>query len=395
MQTPTLLSLTLAFVLSAFPAGAQPAWTQTVKDRPVAPGSVMVESVWTASRPPHGEYDRIALRRFVKAGGAGVERPVFFYLPGTNMNGAAALTEERHNLWIYLAARGLDVYTMDYRTNAVPETPPADMSFMEGWTYGAFVDDIAAAVAQAKRISGRDRVFLAGFSRGVSLAYLYAAERWRSDLCGLVMLDGGLKSPRPSAAFDLEKARAELLAQKRFASDVSGRTGWTGRQELMRRASSTPAGEATDPKFKDAREQLASVLYNAWRPGGLANPVEGYSDASVLATLLAGYDRFYPAIQDIEGRALSDFDDHPALPYDDKLREVDVPVLTFNSTGMGLQFVLSGVYTPSLLATGDVSVHVLEGYGHLDVLVGTRAPEDVFEPTYRWLQSRARCQVRQ
>jgi pimeloyl-ACP methyl ester carboxylesterase len=317
------------------------------------------------------------------------------YLPGTNMNGAAALTEERHNLWIYLASRGIDVYTMDYRTSAVPENPPADLSFMQGWTYGVFVDDIAEAVAQAKRISGRDRVFLAGFSRGVSLAYLYAAERWRTDLCGLVMLDGGLKAPQPSGAFDLEKARAQLTAQKRFASDVSGRTGWTGRQELMRRASSTPPGPATDPKFSDAAEQLASVLYNAWRPGGLANAVNGYSDAKVLATLLAGYDRFYPAIQDIEGRALSDFDDHPALPYDDKLLEVNVPVLTFNSTGMGVQFLLSGIYTAERLATDDVSVHVLEGYGHLDVLVGTRAAEEVFEPTYRWIQSRASCSVKQ
>jgi hypothetical protein len=307
------------------------------------------------------------------------------------MNGAAALTEERHNLWIYLAARGIDVYTMDYRTNAVPEVPPGDMSFMEGWTYGVFLDDIASAVGQAKRISGRSRLFLGGFSRGVSLAYLYAAARWRSDLCGLVMLDGGLKAPRPSAAFDLEKARAEMAAARRFATDVSGRAGWTGRQELMRRASATPPGPATDAKFKDAGDQLASVLYNAWLPGGLANPGGGYSDVTVLATLLAGYDRFYPAIQEIEGRALSDFDDHPALPYDDRLREVAVPVLTFNSTGMGLQFLLNGIYTPSLLATRDVSVHVLEGYGHLDVLVGTRGPEDVFEPTYRWLNSRASC----
>lgn len=393
MPTPKLLSLSLAFLFFALPVRAQTGWSQTVDARPVAPGSTILESVWTATRPPHGEFDRIAVRRFVKAADSGPERPVFFYLPGTNMNGAAALTEERHNLWLYLAARGIDVYTMDYRTNAVPENPPADLSFMEGWTYGAFVEDIAAAVRQARRISGRDRVFLAGFSRGVSLAYLYAAARWKTDLCGLVMLDGGLKSPRPSAAFDLAKARAELKVQQRFASDVSGRTGWTGRQELMRRAAATPPGEATDPKFKDAREQLASVLYNAWRPGGLANPVDGYSDPQVLATLLAGYDRFYPAVQEIEGRALSDFEDHPALPYDDKLDEVNVPVLTFNSTGMGLQFLLSGIYTAERLATEDVSVHLLEGYGHLDVLVGTKAPEDVFEPTLRWMQSRAGCQV--
>ena len=73
---------------------------------------------------------------------------------------------------------------------------------------------------------------------------------------------------------------------------------------------------------------------------------------------------------------------------------LDWPLSAY-STGMGLQFLLSGISTAERLATEDVSVHVLEGYGHLDVLVGTRAVEDVFEPTYRWIESRASCSVMQ
>ena len=227
------------------------------------------------------------------------------------MNGQVAVADERHNLWLYLAARGVDVFTMDYRTAAVPADPPADLSFMAGWTTGAFLDDIAAAVALAKQVSGRERLFLGGFSRGVSLAYLHAARRWQDDVCGLVMLDGGLKDPRADGAVDLATARAEMQAKRAFASDLAGRTGWDGRHELMQRAAADPPGPATDGRSAHAAEQLSTVLYTAWGPGALANPRDGHSEPRVLARLLDGYDRFYPEIQDLEGRALAAVVDHP------------------------------------------------------------------------------------
>jgi hypothetical protein len=39
-----------------------------------------------------------------------------------------------------------------------------------------------------------------------------------------------------------------------------------------------------------------------------------------------------------------------------------------------------GTAKASLLATKDVTVHVLEGYGHLDVIAGSRARDEVLEP---------------
>lgn len=386
------LACVALILLTGGSVAAQDGWTSVVTDRPVAPGSSITESAWSAPRPPGGAYDRITVRRYAARDAGGAPRPVFFYLPGTNMNGQAAVTDERYNLWLYLAARGVDVYTLDYRTAAVPATPPADLSFMAAWTKGAFLDDIAAAVAFAQRQSGRDRLFLGGFSRGVSLAYLYAAQRWRQDLCGLVMLDGGLKDPHRPDDVDLTKLRAALDASGAYASDLAGRTGWEGRQELMRRAAAQPPGPSSDPQFTDAAKQLSAVLYNAWGKGGLANPVNGHSEPRILAQLLAGYDRFYPAIQEIEGRALAALTDYPGLPYDDALRDVAVPVLSFNGTGMGLSFLLSGIYTPSLLSTKDVTVKVLEGWGHLDVIVGTRAADEVFQPTLDWIRARQACE---
>jgi dienelactone hydrolase len=389
MSHKALVAIFAVLLLPAV-AHAQEGWATLLETRAVGAGGAVVESAWSTTRPPGGPYDRIVVRRYTRAGNVDAPRPVLFYLPGTNMNGRAAVTDERYNLWMYLAARGVDVYTMDYRTAAVPADAPADLSFMAEWTYGRFLGDIEAAVALARTQSGRARVFIGGFSRGVSLAYLYAARHWRTDLCGIVALDGGLKSPRADPV-DLQKTTAEMKEAQRFASDIGGRTGWEGRQALMRGAAATPPGPAPDGTHASAAEQLASVLYSAWGPGALSNARHGYADPQVLATLLEGYDRFYPAVQEIEGRALAAIDDHPDLSYDDGLREVGLPVLAINGTGMGLPFLLSGLYTASLLATKDVTVHVLEGYGHLDVIVGTRAREEVFEPVRRWIDERAAC----
>jgi len=354
-------------------------WRQTTS-RPVPSNPGLLETVWTLERPPFGPYDKIAVHRYrLLSPQSSALSPVFFYLPGTNMNGELALADEKHNLWLYLARRGADVYTLDYRTHFVPAAGVSDSSFMADWTFQAFLDDIAEAVAWAKKQSGATRVFLAGFSRGVSLAYLYAAGRWKEDLCGLVMLDGGLKNPRPKSGYDLEKARAAL---KNFASDVGGNLGWEKRQELMK---------AVLEGSPDAAKQLAQILYKAWRPGGLANAVEGYSDPRVLARLLIGYDRYYPSIQTPENAALADYEDHPALAYDDRLKEVNVPVLVFQSSGMGAQFILGGFYTATLLANQDVTLNLLEGYGHLDVIAGERAQAEVFEKVQQWLGKRTAC----
>ena len=48
-------------------------------------------------------------------------------------------------------------------------------------------------------------------------------------------------------------------------------------------------------------------------------------------------------------------------------------------------FLLNGLYTASRSGSTDVTLNVLEKYGHLDVVVGDRARVDVFEPTLAWI----------
>ena len=127
-------------------------------------------------------FDKIALHRVAK-GPTPPAHPeaVVLYLPGTNMNGEVALDDPRYSFQVYLAEQGVDVWSMDYRTHFIPpETPQSDLSELAGWTNDLFESDIDAAAKFVSEKSGRSRLFVAGFSRGVEFAYLYAAMHSRA-----------------------------------------------------------------------------------------------------------------------------------------------------------------------------------------------------------------------
>jgi alpha-beta hydrolase superfamily lysophospholipase len=380
-----LAAATCAAALGAPVPGPEDGWSLSVAEAPLPGAADVSETRWTSARPPVGPFDRIGLHRYRKPG---PQAAALLYLPGTNMNGQAALQDEDHNLWIFLARRGVEVFTLDYRTHAVPATGPVDLAFMRGWDLAAFVEDVRAAVARARAESGRPRLFVAGFSRGVSLAWAWAATQPEA-VAGIVALDGAFKNHAPTGAYDHAAELARLEASGAWGTDVAGRMGWEARRKLMEAVSADPDAPAPDGRFPTVGTQLAEVLYAAWRPGGLANARGGVSRPQPLARLLAGYDRYYPAVQTVDGQSIADRADDPRTPLDDRWGEMGTPVLNFTSTGMGGEWLLNSIFTADRSGSRDVTLHVLEGYGHLDLLVGERARAEVFEPTLAWIRERA------
>jgi hypothetical protein len=57
---------------------------------------------------------------------------------------------------------------------------------------------------------------------------------------------------------------------------------------------------------------------------------------------------------------------------------------------MGADFLMNGIYSAAKSGSKDVTLNVLERYGHLDIVVGEKARADVFEPTLAWILERAR-----
>jgi hypothetical protein len=349
-------------------------------ETPIAEGQSLTETTWRAKVSPGGDYDVIGLHRYDDPGTAA--KSVLFYLPGTNMNGELAVMDESHNLWLYLAARGVTVYTLDYRTHAVPNEPVPDLSFMKEWTLDAFVSDAELAY---KFISEEEKlpVFVGGFSRGVTYAYALAG---RVDMAGLVVLDGSFKSFREEP-FDRDKALQGIEALAQWGTVLSRSRGWDNRTEMMRRAWQDPGGPAMG-KFDSIGEQVESTLYYAWGPGGLANPVDGISSVPVLAKAMEGYDRTFPMIQNIEGRAISTVSEDPATELDDHFGSMTLPIIYFGATNMRGDNLLNGIYSATKSGSEDVTIHVLENHGHVDVLFGNRASDLVFEPIRQWMKSR-------
>jgi pimeloyl-ACP methyl ester carboxylesterase len=373
-----------AFALLAAPAAAADApWTGGA-EAPLAGVADIRETRWEAARPPGGTYDRIRVHRYRAVGPA---KAALLYLPGTNMNGQVALPDEDHNLWVFLARRGVEVYALDYRTAFPPSSGVSDLGFMANWTVDAFTEDVRAAAALARKESGRPKLFVAGFSRGAFLAYAYAGVE-PETIAGLVILDGPFKN-HVTAPFDRAAEMAKLKASGGWGSDVAGPLGWDNRAKLLGAAAANPSGAALDAKFTTVGEQVSDLLYNAWGPGGLTN-TRGQTKVQNVSRLLVGYDRWYPAIQNVEGRAIASVADDPDTKVDDNFGKWTVPVLFFGSTGMGADFLMNGIYSAAKSGSKDVTLNVLERYGHLDIVVGEKARADVFEPTLAWILERAR-----
>lgn len=390
MKTPrplvrSFLALLSLITLARGAAAAGPEWTAT-RPAPLSGAPDVEQSIWSTAVSPHGPFDRIEVHRYR---GKAAPFAALLYLPGTNMNGEAALADEDHNLWVFLARRGVEVFTLDYRTRfASASEDPSALASMKAWTTAAFVDDIKAASALARAESGRPKVFVAGFSRGVFLAYAYACAE-PSAVYGLVALDGQFKSHAPAGAYDPASDLAKIESASAWATDVAGRLGWEGRQQLMHAVAENPAAPATDPKYKTMGEQLANLLQFAWGPGALANPLGGESRPEVLARLMGAYDRYYPAVQDPEGKSMADRNDDPATSLDDLWGEMKTPILYFGNARMPGDWLLNGIYSAQRSGSPDVTINVLEGYGHLDVVVGEHARPQVFEPTLAWIRARA------
>jgi hypothetical protein len=362
---------------------ALPALSQAMElmqpETPVLPQAPLTETIWQQKVAPATEYDLVGLHRYRNTEVEQVASLLF--LPGTNMNGVLSILDERHNLWLFLANRGVTVYAMDYRTHFVSHEVKA-VDFMKSWTMAAFVDDAARLAGDIKALDADLPLFVAGFSRGVSYAYALAGK---VEFAGLIALDGSFKRADPTG-FDLASALQQFDSRADYASVLS-RRGFEARYELMSSVIDDPSAPANTDRYESIGEELAVTLHKAWGPGALANTEDGLTPVRVLAQQMLDYDWYFPSIQNIEGRSLASHTDDLASDLDDHYGEMSLPIVYFGSSNMGAESILNGVYSAVKSGSPQVALHLLEGYGHVDVLVADRARSEVYEVIDRWIKA--------
>jgi hypothetical protein len=146
------------------------------------------------------------------------------------------------------------------------------------------------------------------------------------------------------------------------------------------------------PVFANRAEALAHFLYvngNFGAQGGLSNAKEGYADVLVLVRVFQHQDRYWPRVQNHGG---FDYQRHLAgtqFDYVKALTSMNVPILAFSSGNMdkaGIPWSEAVEYSAQTTATTDVAHHLLNQWGHLDVLWGASAAQQVFHPIADWLK---------
>lgn len=102
---------------------------------------------------------------------------VVVYLPPSGTTARLYTASENHDFRLFLANRGYDVFSVEYRNSFV--TNEADISDLARFKTSLTLSDIQQAIAQVKRLTGADKVFLTGHSTGARYVYLYACAKDR------------------------------------------------------------------------------------------------------------------------------------------------------------------------------------------------------------------------
>ncbi len=408
------------------PATADPpagCLASAVSRRPLAGGVVEYSA---ALRVGPGAHDVIGLHRvtrerapFVPAVAA---RAVFFahgdawnfdaaFLANLESPGIAA----DHAAPIFLAARGIDVWGIDFRWTRVPAAT-TDFTFMQDWGTATDLHDLglALAAARAARLatgSGAGRLFLLGWSRGALDGYAYVGEETQlppalRQVKGLIPVDILLKTDRA----DIRQAACSRAASDRQALDAgiyesASGTLFEGLGSLALSAPSAPSPIV--PGLTDLQAALlaGAATYQLLPPGQSFVPsyhfTGGTFDANGLPTgltftpasawfaFLAGASPYEPTRVILDGdETMCDAID---VPFDDHLGEIRVPVFYLGVAGGFGDF---GIYTTTLLGSADVTTRVVRrlppaeqplDIGHVDIWNATDAPRLFWQPILDWI----------
>jgi len=181
-------------------------------------GTTLQETLWTQNFAPSAKYMTVGLRRLCLKDGS-ANQGVVVYLPPSGTSARlytiSGNYEENYDFRIYLANRGYDVFSVDYRSSFIEEGE-TDLRSMAGFRTAVTLSDIQHTIEYAKELSGASKVFLTGHSTGARYVYFYACARWEEDLAGMVPMDGSPweanGSPLAEYKMNIEEGYAALAA---------------------------------------------------------------------------------------------------------------------------------------------------------------------------------------
>lgn len=287
-------------------------------------------------------------------------------------------------------------------------------SFASRYELGT-LSDIQQAIAQVKSVTGVAKVFLTGHSTGARYVYLYACARGLEDLKGMIPMDGSpweSAGPAVAGTMDINEGYAALAAGD-SAANRSLFSSWglePGPQyyDVALTNFATPFAGAVDTYFTlgptaespvagfaTVSDYLADQFYRVWGEKQLANVLNGYAKVGPLLDFAIKAGAFHwPLVDYMEDAYLGNWNGNPPVAeqqFSKNIGLVNIPILVFASsefkTALGFQYRWKQEGY-EMIKSADRQYVLLDGFGHLDILVGEQAKELVFTPLYNWLQAR-------
>ena len=259
---------------------------------------------------------------------------------------------EQGSLASALHAAGFDVYALSHRGDRGAVAPPTG----KGFDFDDIVaQDVPAALATVRRVSGFERVLWVGHSMGGQLLYAHAARGGASEIAAGATLCSAVRFPKPTSQVRLAALTARLLPAE-----------WSLPTRLVQGALSAVA----DPGM------WASVARDL--DGAVARGVMLHAGEDVPIGLVRQVARWLSAG--------SLCDRHDRLDYLAGLNGLALPIMAVAASGDPV--CAPEQARPALDALDPAFTRWLclgEGWAHLDPLLGRQAAVEVFPEVVAWL----------
>lgn len=370
------------------------------------------ETFWITELPPNAKHMQVGLRRISTKNGTKREG-VIVYLPPSGTTARLYTASEDYDFRLFLANRGYDVFSVEYRNSFV--TADKDISDLAKFKTSLTLSDIQQAIAQVKSLTGANKVFLTGHSTGARYVYLYACARGSQDLKGMIPMDGApweMSGPTPEGTMDISQGYA-ALANGDTAANRNLFKSWgmkpgpqyydvalTNFDPPFAGAVNTyfeqgPTAESPVAGFATVSDYIADQFYRVWGEKQLTNVLNGYAKVGTLLDFVvkAGAEH-WPLVDYMEDAYLGNWNGNAPrsdLQFTRDISSVNLPILVFASSEFkdALSFQYRWKWEGyEMIKSADRQYILLNGFGHLDILVGEYAKDQVFTVLYNWLQAR-------
>lgn len=312
-------------------------------------------------------------------------------------------------LAVYLAQNDIDVWGMDYGWALVP-ADTTDLSFMKGW--GVAKDghhaEIAMSLARLLRgVTGQGfgQLNLLGFSYGGFIGYSLAGEetqqpRVSRNIKGLIIFDVAMKlNDENDRAFYCQAAAAD---QANLDAGVYNDDTGLFLKLLSDLALSVPSDPSENiPGTTNYQAALMFGTSTELLSGQFWHFVAGFLDENgVPSALRFTEDRLWldvlaniPPHLPMQTNYDTDatFCGKMAMPFDDHLRQVKIPILLAGAAG---GFGKAGYYTPTLTGSKDITKFIVQllpddqraqDFGHAETVFARDAKTLVWKPVLEWI----------